>query len=57
MRVPNVKFWNARQRGVEAGRAHRCIIKTTPLDFLFMLSKIIYKNIKSNLAVLEIFNF
>ena len=24
MRVPNVKFWSARQRGVEVGRAHRC---------------------------------
>ena len=24
MRVPNLKFWSTRQRGVEAGRAHHC---------------------------------
>ena len=25
MRVPNLKIWSARQRGVEAGRAHHCM--------------------------------
>ena len=37
MRVPNVKFWSARQRGGgEAGRAHHC--KAVDGKFVFGLA-------------------